>query len=317
MKNMLILMFSALFVLNIAAKELKVLMIGNSFSQSVLVYLPRIVKAERRHSLLLAQLMIGGCSLEHHVKMLKRSEADPSWKPYRTNYQKRKKVSLPEMIVAEKWDIVTIQQASVLSWDKRKTQPFADELIAYIRIRAPQAEILVHQTWACRVDQAPEEQNLDRRYTLLTENYTTLARKHHLRMIPVGKAVQLFRKKENIDLKILSKADLEHYVFPSLPPDSGDLITRYKWRTDSGTGKRKLVIDNGHLNNRGAYLQACVWYGFLFGENCTNISYTPPGIPPRTAALLRTYAQDALTAERNTGDLTTSATSSSRKPDDP
>ena len=212
------------------------------------------------------------------------------------------------MIAAEKWDIVTIQQASVLSWDKRKTQPFADELIAYIRTRAPQAEILVHQTWACRVDQAPEQQNLDRRYTLLTENYTTLARKHHLRMIPVGKAVQRFRKRENIDLKILSKADLEHYVFPSLPPDSGDLITRYKWRTDSGTGKRKLVIDNGHLNNRGAYLQACVWYGFLFGENCTGISYTPPGIAPRTAVLLRAYAQDALTAD-GTGNLKTPAKS--------
>lgn len=294
MKKMLILMLSALFFLNIGAKELKVLMIGNSFSQSVLVYLPRIVKAERKHSLLLAQLMIGGCSLEHHVKMLKQSEADPSWKPYRTNYQKREKVSLPEMIVAEKWDVVTIQQASVLSWNKEKTQPFADELIAYIRKKAPQAEIVIHQTWACRIDRAPEKQNLDRRYSLLTENYMTLARKHHLRMIPVGKAVQLFRTKENINLKILSNADLEKYAYPDLPPDAGDLITRYKWKTSSRTGTRKLVIDNGHLNHKGAYLQACVWYGFLFRETCSEIHYLPPNIDRQAASVLRAYAQEAL-----------------------
>lgn len=296
MKKTLILMLSTLFLLNIDAEELKVLMIGNSFSQSVLRYLPRIVKTEKEHSLLLVQMMIGGCSLEHHVKMLKKAEADLSWKPYSTNYRKRKKVSLPEMIVAEKWDIVTIQQASVLSWNKEKTQPFADELIAYIRKMAPQAEIIIHQTWACRVDQADEKRNLELRYSLLTENYMTLAQKHHLRMIPVGKAVQLFRCKENIDLKILPQTALKSYSYPNLPPDTGDLITRYKWRTDSRTGIRKLAIDNGHLNNKGAYLQACVWYGFLFGENCAKIKYIPPDIDKNTASVLRAYAQNALDA---------------------
>ena len=43
------------------------------------------------------------------------------------------------MIKAAKWDIVTIQQGSPESWNKAKTQPAADELIAYIRKNAPQA----------------------------------------------------------------------------------------------------------------------------------------------------------------------------------
>lgn len=73
-------------------------------------------------------------------------------KPYWTSWPKRRKANLPEVIKAAKWDIVTIQQASPVSWDKSKTLPAADELIAYIRKNAPQAEIVIHQTWSYRND---------------------------------------------------------------------------------------------------------------------------------------------------------------------
>lgn len=141
-----LLMAAALFAAaTLSAKELKVLMIGNSFSQSVLSYLPRIVKAEKKHNLLLAQMMIGGCTLNRHIAELKKAEDDPNYKPYGTNYQKRRRVNLPEMIKAEKWDIVTIQQGSHESWNKEKFQPAANELIAYIRKNAPR-----RKSWCIR-----------------------------------------------------------------------------------------------------------------------------------------------------------------------
>ena len=48
-------------------KDLKVLMIGNSFSVCVGVYLPSIVNSFPKHSLELTSAYIGGCTLEKHA----------------------------------------------------------------------------------------------------------------------------------------------------------------------------------------------------------------------------------------------------------
>ena len=64
------------------AKELKVLMIGNSFSDSVGVYLPKIVKASG-NQLEMTGTFIGSCSLEQHSNNLAKAEKDPSYRPYR------------------------------------------------------------------------------------------------------------------------------------------------------------------------------------------------------------------------------------------
>ena len=65
-------------------KELKVLMIGNSFSQCLGVYLPQLVNAEQKHQLLLTSAYIGGCSLKKHYNHLLKAEKDPKFNPYKT-----------------------------------------------------------------------------------------------------------------------------------------------------------------------------------------------------------------------------------------
>lgn len=60
-----------------------------------------------------------------------------------------RKANIPEMLSAAKWDIVTIQQASHFSWDVKTFRPFADALIDnYIRRLAPQAKVVVQETWS-------------------------------------------------------------------------------------------------------------------------------------------------------------------------
>ena len=67
-------------------KKLKVLMIGNSFSESVLVYLPQMVKADAKHpGLRIRQAYIGGCSIERHLQEYDQALANPSHRPYLTN----------------------------------------------------------------------------------------------------------------------------------------------------------------------------------------------------------------------------------------
>ena len=70
------------FITEGVAKEMKVLMIGNSFSICVGKNLPQIVKAGKKHQLVLTSAYIGGCSLETHANNLKRAESEPSFKPY-------------------------------------------------------------------------------------------------------------------------------------------------------------------------------------------------------------------------------------------
>ena len=73
---------AAMIALTCGAKELKILMIGNSFSQSVLTYLPKIAAAAPDCKLKLGQAMIGGCTFEYHCKVFRRAEQDPTYRPY-------------------------------------------------------------------------------------------------------------------------------------------------------------------------------------------------------------------------------------------
>jgi len=48
----------------------------------------------------------------------------------------------------------------------------------------------------------------------------------------------------------------------------------------------------------GQYLQACVWYGFLFGKPTSAIKSVPQGITPEDAVFLRATAQKDLDANK-------------------
>jgi len=61
-------------------------------------------------------------------------------------------LSLKQALTKEKWDYVTVQQASIKSADFRTYQPHAGWLKDYVIKHAPQAKLLIHQTWAYRVD---------------------------------------------------------------------------------------------------------------------------------------------------------------------
>ncbi|NMA21020.1 MAG: DUF4886 domain-containing protein [Lentisphaerae bacterium] len=274
-------------VCSLSAKALKVLTIGNSFADSVFAYLPAIAKSAG-DDLVLDRANIGGCSLQRHMDELAKSEKDPSHKPY------AKKYTLFEKLTAQQWDIVTIQQVSTLSWKPESFHPHIDGLVAYIRKHAPQAEIVIQQTWAYRLD-APrfKEWQIDQQemFKRLTANYEREAKHFKFRMIPTGYAVQLARDTQPVKYTAPSKEELAELKEPNLPNQDGSLIAGYRWSKDRKTGVAKLGMDTTHLNNRGRYLQACVWYAFLFGKDANEINFLPVGIDEKDAAFLRSVAQ--------------------------
>ena len=60
--------------------------------------------------------------------------------------------TLKEALVSQKWNFVTLQQVSDLSWKAETFYPYIEKLYDLVKKIAPQAQIVIHQTWAYRCD---------------------------------------------------------------------------------------------------------------------------------------------------------------------
>jgi hypothetical protein len=56
--------------------------------------------------------------------------------------------TLCEALTSRKWDVVTLQQASVKSPYIDTYSPYITELAEYVRTLAPYAKLFIHQTWS-------------------------------------------------------------------------------------------------------------------------------------------------------------------------
>ena len=128
---------------------MKLLCIGNSFSQDACSYMNRLAKAAD-FTLETLNLYIGGCPLDRHYDNLMSGEAAYNYEP-NGNVCAPKKISIADALAEADWDAVSIQQASFKSGLYDTYFPFAAVLAEYIRKVRPQARLLVHETWAYEV----------------------------------------------------------------------------------------------------------------------------------------------------------------------
>ena len=272
---------------------LKILTIGNSFTDSLTRYFKQVVESAGC-GLTFDRANFGGCELARHWSYVEAEKNNPLCRVYQGGKR------LCDILEREPWDIVTIQQASHDSWRPETFQPYADNLIGYVGNHAPQAEVVIQQTWAYRADhpqfQPGGEWGISQRemYDRLTANYTALAKKLGLRVIPSGFAVQLSREQEPLPFENYDPALPEHLRWPDLPPQAGDVVGQCFWRKNPKSGELELRRDLIHLNERGQYLQACVWFGFLFGRPVSDVAFVPEELGNRDAAFLRDIAQQAI-----------------------
>jgi hypothetical protein len=124
-------------------------------------------------------MSIGGASMEVHWTKIQANEKDPQDPAglYGTR-------SLSATLQSGAWDFVTIQQASIKSHDVATYRPFATQLQEYVKKHAPKAELLLHQTWAYRVDDprisatapaAGEPMTQEELYTMLSGGFRSMA----------------------------------------------------------------------------------------------------------------------------------------------
>lgn len=124
---------------------MKILSIGNSFSQDAQRYLHRLAK-HQGVDMKTVNLYIGGCPLRsHYLNILDDTVAYE----FQFNGQPTGlKVSIRQVLRSDSWDYVTIQQASHDSARFATYEPYLETIVSYVKKYCPTAKILVHQTWA-------------------------------------------------------------------------------------------------------------------------------------------------------------------------
>jgi len=286
-------------------KTIRVLAVGNSFAVNATGPLRSIV-ADSGNKLILGLATPGGYTLEQHHAAAKRHEADPNDPAGKVYSSARRATSLKEFLTSEKWDFVTIQQSSPNSYRIETYRPHAQNLVAYIRKYAPQAEVVFHQTWAYRTDSKRlygPGFNQTEMYQGLTRAYHTIAREVGIkRLIPVGNAFQLAA--ESPATRFVPDPNYNYAApkYPDLPTEKNSLHRGYMWNDSAtGDGTKTIRLDAQHASSAGKYLGACVWFEFFFQEDVRKIRVKPDDVDEARAATLRAIAHRAVSGREKPG----------------
>jgi len=294
----LALLASLLFCVSSAlgeAKTVRILTIGNSFSRNATNHLDDLAAAGG-HTLIHTPLVIGGASFQVHAD---KAKTEGKARLY-TNGR-----DLVANLTAEKWDYVTIQQASIKSHDFATYQPYAGILRDYITKHAPQAKLLIHQTWAYRKDdprftkpsdKPGEPKTQEEMYRGLTAAYDKIAAELGGIVIPVGDALFMADTDATWGYQTDTSFDPKTAKQPALPNQKHSLHVGWRWAKSKDGKKTTLGMDGHHANIAGEYLGACVWYEVLFDESAIGNSYIPKGFDAAYARFLQETAHKAVQA---------------------
>ncbi len=220
---------------------MKLLSIGNSFSQDAQYWLHRIAVANGVE-LETTDLTIGGCSLETHCAHIHDGEA--AYGLEHNGGEGERAISLQEGLALDTFDVVTIQQASHYSGRPQTYVPYLTELAAYCREKQPGATLYFHETWAYEWNSDhgafPHYHNDQQEMFRRIEDATAMAaRLADVPVLPVGPVIQALRER-----------------VPEFDAQNGGL---------------SLCRDGFHLSmDYGRFTAAAVWFRVLTGRlTCT------------------------------------------------
>lgn len=248
-------------------KVIKVLAIGNSFSQdAVETYLHELAEAAGV-KMIVGNLYIGGAPLTLHVENIRGDKPKYS---YRKIGVDGKKVTTPdtkisEALVDEDWDFISLQQVSGFSGIYSSYEESLPELYNYVleHVNNPkELKIVLHQTWAYQGDSdhtnfSKYDKNQETMYAAISETSEKVMKLVDFdRIVPAGTAIQNGRSS---------------FI--------GDHFTR----------------DGYHLEvNYGRFTAACAWYEALLGKDVRENTYIPPSVKKIEAEIAKEAAHQAV-----------------------
>ena len=222
---------------------MKILSIGNSFSQDAQRYLHRLALHEGVQ-LKTVNLYIGGCPLRtHYLNMLDDNVAyDFQFNGESTGL----KVSIRQALVSDNWDYITLQQASHESAKPDSYTPYIEALAAYVRKYCPKAKLLIHQTWA----------------------YET------------GSVKLAGQERFATDAEMFAAVEDAYNQACGLISADGLIPAGRAMLTAAQTGIDKIHRDTYHASlGAGRYLLALCWFKYLTGRDITGNTFDDFDVP--------------------------------------
>lgn len=268
MKHRLITILALLLAVSFAGfaqqkDTLRVLAIGNSFSMdSVNQNLHELAEADGQ-VFIIGNLYIGGCTLERHYGNMMAGTKEYTYFKIGADGKlvAHKDADIYKGVFDEKWDVVTLQQASGYSGLVMSYEPYLGELVRYIRKNVPGAKIMWHETWAYAKNAIHShymhyDNDQMKMYEGIVKCSSFACDKYGLGIIPSGTAIQNAR-------------------FSPL--------------------NENLNRDGFHLGNlTGCYVAACTWYEALSGRSVVGNSYCPEGVRPFQKEIAQNAAHAAV-----------------------
>lgn len=257
----LIISFSSLS----AQEPIRILAIGNSFSQDAAEsYLDDLAKADGV-KLIIGNMYIGGCSMETHWNNAQGNLSAYSYRKITEgDSTTRANQSLLAAIKDEDWDIITFQQVSQSSGQQNTYFPYLTNLLQYVKNEAtnPNVKFALHQTWAYASNSTHSgfvNYNKDQMqmYQAIVDAINSVSNQTGIDIIiPAGTAIQNGRSS---------------YI--------GDNFCRDGYHLTYGIGR---------------YTAACVWYEKLLERTVIGNSFIPVGMSGVEASLAQHAAHYAI-----------------------
>lgn len=266
------------------AETIKILSIGNSFSQDIQTDIEEIAHSAGV-DVVVGNLYRSGESLEGHWKQAsnsrksyqyrKKSIFNGEWK-----IEDRERVSLKDGLADEEWDYITLQQTSGKSGIYRTYNPYLGKLMDYIGSNGknPNAKLSLHMTWAYSKTS--------------THKFFSYYGKNQMNMY-------------RTIVTASRKAMKDHNISILLP--TGTAIQNARSHAQLISFDDELTADGYHLGVLGDYIGGLVLFETLLSEAnhkdlFRDVTYKPKEITDTQAYLAKLAAQEAV---KNPFDVTT------------
>ncbi|MBR2388069.1 MAG: DUF4886 domain-containing protein [Clostridia bacterium] len=261
-------------------EAVNILMIGNSFSNYFVEELYGLASAAG-YEINVVNLYESGCPVRDHWTWL--NDDSEAYELYVTNAAGRKKITSVKTIKGalayakevwgEDWDVISFQQHFYPTLSENadvaldKTRWYAKQLFDYAKDNHPTAELYWHETWPYQVGFGTEGY-YEKGVTVPSEQVSTL--EQQATMYNTIKSVSSVIVKDN-NVNMVPSGDA--WVIARAKLEAAGMVDDLCARIGTN-GNRGDYYHDGDIGG-GQYLNACVWFETLFGEDCTGNPYKP------------------------------------------
>ena len=228
--------------------SIKILAIGNSFSVDSMEYLYGILKDLGYTEIVLANLYVGGCSLQQHADYIAKSEKLSPYTYYKNTsgtWTTRNNTKITDVIDDYDWDYVSLQQVSGNSGLPDTFEPYLTQVIEFVHEHCPNSKLFWNMTWAY-----PEGSD----YSSF-KNYNYDQERMYNAII------------ETTQSKIVPREDFSFVI----PTGTAVQNARTSFLTEG-----QLHRDNLHLSNDiGRFLASMMWARQISGRSVADVTYNP------------------------------------------